>query len=88
MGRLFIKYMYEAIIVILLSAISALHYISNTFDTPYHSIYRLLYLIPIILSAFRYGFRGGIIVSLLSSAIYSPHILLTAGLGVEEINIC
>ncbi len=80
------KYLSEIIIVVFLSLISAFHYIGNSMETPYHSFYRLLYVVPIILGAFRYGYRGGIVVSLLASAIYSPHILLTAGIGVEVLN--
>ncbi|HYE84461.1 MAG TPA: ATP-binding protein [Clostridia bacterium] len=86
MVRFLKKYLSEIIIALLLSVISTFHYIGSSLESPYHNFYRLLYVIPIILGAFRYGFKGGTIVSLIAGTIYSPHILLTAGIGVEVLS--
>ncbi|MFZ5353719.1 MAG: two-component system sensor histidine kinase NtrB [Bacillota bacterium] len=66
--------------------ISIVHYTNIFTNTPEHSFIRLLYLIPIILGAYKYGFRGAIIISLVISLIYSPHILLSFDFGINTKN--
>lgn len=70
----------KGLIALLIIAVSLLHYFGGNRDLPVHSFYRLLYYIPIILAAFNFGFRGGVISSLTVSLIYSPFILLTLGI--------
>jgi len=67
----------KGLIVILIIAVSLLHYLGGNKDLPIHNFYRLLYYIPIILAAFNFGFKGGVFASLAVSLIYSPFILLT-----------
>lgn len=81
-----IKYKFDIIIFILIAIISLTHYLTNSESTPIHNFIRLLYIIPIILGGFRYGFKGAMLISFLVSLIYSPHILLTVGFGPDTIN--
>jgi signal transduction histidine kinase len=57
-------------------AISAFHYFTNTHILLAHEILRRLYYVPIVIAATRYGVQGGLAVSLLSSVLYLPHILM------------
>jgi signal transduction histidine kinase len=41
-----------------------------------HEILKRLYYVPIAIAATRYGAQGGLAISLLSSALYLPHIVL------------
>ncbi len=59
--------------------VTLLHYTTPTSKPLYHEIYNRLYYIPIILGAFYYGLRGGIIVSVAVSLLFIPHILFDWG---------
>ncbi len=59
--------------------ISALHYTTPTTRLQFHLIYMQSYFIPIILGAFWFGLRGGIITSVVISLIYLPHIMFQWG---------
>lgn len=50
-----------------------------------HDIFQRLYYIPIILAAFWYGLRGGLVAALAVSVAYAPHIVFQWGghLGME-----
>lgn len=64
------------LIIVLIMIISLCHYSTSVFLRPLHDIYRRLYYIPIILSAFWFGLRGGVISAVVITAIYIPHVLL------------
>ena len=68
----------------LIIIISLLHYFGGPIDEPVHKYYRLLYFIPIILASFRFGFKGGVITSIVICLIYSPFILLSIGTLKEQ----
>lgn len=55
-------------------------------NTSLHQFYRLLFFIPIILSSFIFGFKGGTITAVIISVIYSPQKLLSIGFAGEAIN--
>lgn len=55
--------------------ISALHYIIPTKYHHYHELFRRLYYLPIILAAYRFGLRGGLVTSVAVSLIYLPHVI-------------
>ncbi len=69
--------------VILLSAsilgISLFHYLTPLHLPMLHDIFQRLYYLPIILAAFWFGVRGGIISSMVVSIMYAPHILFQWG---------
>ncbi len=59
-----------------ISAITFLHYSTSRYLLFYHEILTRLYYIPIILSAFWFGLKGGLISSIFISLIYAPHLVL------------
>ncbi len=63
-------------VVASVAGITLLHYLTGAHFLPYHSIYRSLYYLPIAVAAVRWGWRGGLLVSLAISALYLPHVLL------------
>jgi two-component system, NtrC family, sensor histidine kinase HydH len=71
--------------VLLLSAsiigISLLHYLTPLHLPMLHDIFQRLYYIPIILAAYWFGIRGGLISSIVVSIMYAPHIIFQWGLG-------
>jgi len=62
-------------LLIALIAISVLHYETVTGSALLHEISQRLYYLPIIYAAYRYGLRGGLAASLVSAALYFPHIV-------------
>ncbi|MCO4779004.1 MAG: hypothetical protein KC471_01335 [Flavobacteriaceae bacterium] len=54
--------------------ITALHYNTHTHHTPLHALYRKLYYIPILIGAFRFGFKGALICAFSCAALYFPHL--------------
>lgn len=64
------------LIVALTLFVTFLHYYTGTEHSENHGIYRRLYYVPIILSGFWFGIRGGLFSSLVVSVIYTPHILI------------
>lgn len=67
-------------------SISVLHFMPESSSSSLHQFFRLLFFIPIILSSFKFGFKGGTITVLMISLIYSPQRLLSIGFGGEAIN--
>ena len=63
------------LIVLMVIIISVLHYRTAITMGYLHEFYKLLYYLPIILAAFHFGIRGGLIVSLGISIIYLPHLM-------------
>jgi two-component system, NtrC family, sensor histidine kinase HydH len=59
--------------------ISLLHYLTPLKLAMLHDIFQRLYYIPIILSAYWFGFRGGIGCAILVTVCYAPHILFQWG---------
>ncbi|RMD93728.1 MAG: sensor histidine kinase, partial [Calditrichaeota bacterium] len=60
----------------LIVIISILHYSTDIALAYFHDIYKILYYIPIILAAFRFGVKGGLAASISISIIYTPHVTL------------
>ncbi|HJV64487.1 MAG TPA: ATP-binding protein [Geomonas sp.] len=61
------------------TGISLLHYLTPLSLPMLHDIFQRLYYIPIILSAYWFGFRGGIGCAILVTICYAPHILFQWG---------
>ncbi len=70
-------------IVVSLVIITLLHYFTTTSKWDIHEFYRRLYYIPIIIGAFKFRLRGGVLTSLGVSLLYAPHLMIYLG----EINI-
>lgn len=61
----------------LLALISLIHYLAGGAQTGMlHSLLGHLYIVPIILGAYWYGIKGGVIVSITATALFSPHLFL------------
>jgi len=73
------------ILFLCIAGISMLHYLTPLHLPYLHDIFQRLYYLPIILAALWYGFRGGLICSIVVSVVYAPHILFQWGghLAVE-----
>ena len=65
-----------ATVVLLVLAVSVLHYATVTSIPLLHDVYRRLYYIPVGLAAVWFGVRGGVVASVAVAALYAPHILL------------
>lgn len=63
------------ILIILIAVITILHYVTTVSRGYFHEIYKLLYYIPIILAAFHFGLKGGLITSVGISLLYLPHVI-------------
>ncbi|MCX6179400.1 MAG: ATP-binding protein [Chlorobiales bacterium] len=59
--------------------ISLLHYLTPLQLHYLHDIFQRLYYLPIILAAFWFGLRGGLLCSIIVSIVYAPHILFQWG---------
>lgn len=60
-------------VAVMIVAVSLLHYNTAMHIHEAHGIYRRLYYFPIILAAFRYGARGGLVAAFATCAFYAPH---------------
>jgi signal transduction histidine kinase len=66
-----------AIVSFLIIGITALHYSTMTAKVHYHTLYRDLYFIPILLMSFWYGLKVGVFTSLIVILLYLPHVFMT-----------
>lgn len=64
-----------AIIVVMVTVITVLHYVTNIHDARMHDIYRRLYYLPIVLSGLWFGLRGGLVTALSVSVLFIPHVI-------------
>ncbi|MGE5418403.1 MAG: ATP-binding protein [Acidobacteriota bacterium] len=66
-------------IVLFIVIITAAHYLAMNGAMGVHEILRRLYYIPIILGAYRFGIKGGVVTSIVCGVAYAPHLLLYMG---------
>ncbi|WP_457566194.1 sensor histidine kinase [Caldithrix abyssi] len=74
------------IIVVLILTITYFHYHTPTSIWQFHLILMQLYFIPILLAAFQFGVKGGVISALAITVFYLPHVFLQWG-GLVETNL-
>ncbi len=67
------------IIALAFALITAGHIVHGYYRVEYRTLYRLLYFIPVIFAAFRFGLKGGIVAPLVASVLYLPDIALFVG---------
>jgi signal transduction histidine kinase len=60
-------------------AVSVCHYLTPPAYVHWHIVYQRLYYLPILFGAFWYGLSGGLVVALVTSVLYLPHIVLHWG---------
>lgn len=63
----------------MIAAITALHYLTGIEKAQVHDIYRRLYYIPIVFGGLWFLLKGGLGTSLLISMIYAPHVVFQWG---------
>ncbi len=66
----------QLVIAFLVISITCLHILISRDLEQFHIVARELYFLPIIISAFWFGLRGGVITSLAITAFYLPYSLL------------
>lgn len=69
------KRIYLTFIIVLIVSITLLHYATSLTELELHELYRRLYYIPIIIAAFVYGIRGGVITPAIVALLYLPYII-------------
>jgi signal transduction histidine kinase len=74
------------IIISITVIISVLHYTTPTMKWQYHLIYMQSYFIPILIAAFQFGIKGGVLSAVLVTILYLPHVMLQWG-GLIEANL-
>jgi two-component system, NtrC family, sensor histidine kinase HydH len=62
-----------------LGAVSVLHYATSAEHAWLHNIYQRLYYAPIVLGAYWFGVRGGLLTAVAAAVAYVPHISHTWG---------
>lgn len=67
------------LLALFIVGISLLHYLTPLHLHYLHDIFQRFYYLPIILAALWFGFRGGLVCSLVVSVAYAPHILFQWG---------
>lgn len=67
------------LVVFLVAAITALHYLTNIQKAHVHDIYRRLYYIPIVLGGLWFSLRGGLATAIAVSALFAPHVVFQWG---------
>lgn len=72
-----------ALLIVLIVMVTALHYLTINQRWAVHDFYRRLYYIPILLGAFQFRLRGGVITGIAVTLLYLPHVIFI--LGVENI---
>ncbi len=54
------------------------HYLTDMQDVAFHNFYRRAYYVPIVLAAFGFGWKGGLVASIVASVAYIPHAFFMA----------
>ena len=65
-----------AIITASIIGITSLHYFTPVTFPALHVIFQKLYYLPILLAAFWFGLKGGIMTAMIVSILYTPHVVL------------
>lgn len=76
------SFLRTALLAFSILGISLLHYLTPLHLHYLHDIFQRFYYLPIILSAVWFGFRGGLLCSMIVSVVYAPHILFQWGGGL------
>ncbi len=66
-------------LVVLVLAITSLHYLTTIQKAQFHDIYRRLYYLPIVLGGLWFSLRGGVVTAIAISILYAPHVLFQWG---------
>lgn len=75
------------LIALAMVAITVIHYQTSYEKTEYHAFTGLLYYIPIIIAAFRFGIKGGVAAGLVTSVLFAPYIIAHADKLSPELTV-
>jgi signal transduction histidine kinase len=68
-----------AVLVLLVLAITLLHYLTGIHKAQFHDIYRRLYYVPIVLGGLWFNLRGGLGAAIAVSILFAPHVVFQWG---------
>ena len=74
-------------IVALTIAISIFHYGAIKGNVQLHMLHRELYFFPILMAAFWFGLKAGVLAAIVVSAIYTPHVFLYDDLHSDGVTV-
>jgi signal transduction histidine kinase len=63
------------VVAVGIAVATALHYLTSPSLILWHNLFQRLYYLPIIYAAIYFGWRGGLVASMISAFCYIPHIL-------------
>jgi two-component system, NtrC family, sensor histidine kinase HydH len=69
----------------MVGGIAVAQYVTQQEQTNWNYVFPRLYYLPIVLAALYYGWRGGLVIALLSGAAFFPHFLSDADLRTEHL---
>lgn len=81
MEKLPLRKILFAILVLVVIGIGMLHFLTPGYMIFYHDMYRRLSYFPIVLGAIWFGVWGGLLLAVMSSIAFIPHVLLYIGEG-------
>ncbi|MCD6580575.1 MAG: sensor histidine kinase [Desulfuromusa sp.] len=67
------------VILLFVFMLAFFHYLTGIQNTPYYGFYCRLYYLPIVLAGLWFSLRGGIVVAVLVSLLFAPHIFFKWG---------
>lgn len=71
------------VLVLVVIGIGMLHFLTPGYMIFHHDMYRRLSYFPIVLGAIWFGVWGGLVLAVMSSIAFIPHVLLYIGQGAE-----
>lgn len=79
------KYLKVTFISLLIATILCMHYFTSPTHEYYHTVYRILFYIPLIMAGFWFGLGGALTVCAIVLVLFSPYVIMWwQGLSVEE----
>jgi len=73
------KWLKIVVIIFLVSVLALFHYLTGIEQSPYYGFYCRLYYLPIVLAGLWFCLRGGVLVAVLVSILFAPHIFFNWG---------
>ena len=75
-NKIHADYLKIFLVVLLVAITTFLHFSTNQSQYYYHIVFRELYFLPILLAAFWFGVRGGLVASVGISTLYLPLVIM------------
>ena len=73
------KWLKIVVILFLVFVLALFHYLTGIEQSPYYGFYCRLYYLPIVLAGLWFCLRGGVLVAVLVSILFAPHIFFNWG---------